>query len=315
MVSTSKPWYEVWPEAATPTKRLKKSIKEEVKTDIFTYRLHQISPNIRVLGPYITSYIKVKVQCEKGHVWEATPNMLLVRGTNCKDCQNTKMTKTHEDFVKEVQAIHPGWEILSEYKGAKFLVKVKCYQGHILEILANSVLAGKECSVCSASNIKRTSEQFVLELEKQNREIRALSEYTAINDAMTFQCIPCSFKWQARAGHVLHGGTGCPRCANHVSDTLYILVEPSSGLYKIGITAHIKQRLRNIGSCTLIYYWDVGTGKAYPIERELHTIFGNKRTTSLLAKSGNTEFFTLDKQDLVEINKIMEGYKRYDHFQ
>lgn len=68
-----------------------KNVKATTKTHTqFITELSQINQDIEVLGTYINSHTKVKVQCKKcGNVWEANPSYLLSSNAHCVRCSRT----------------------------------------------------------------------------------------------------------------------------------------------------------------------------------------------------------------------------------
>ena len=65
----------------------------------FIVKLQQISPDIEVLGNYVTSHIKIKVKCKKcRHEWEVKPNSLL-SGSGCPKCNTSKGEKRVAQYL------------------------------------------------------------------------------------------------------------------------------------------------------------------------------------------------------------------------
>jgi predicted nucleic acid-binding Zn-ribbon protein len=98
----------------------------------------------------------VKCECVNcGEKWNATPNNLL-KGKGCKKCghknSTKKRTKTHEDFVKELQLITDTIIPLEEYQQALTKIKFQCLEcGRIWDVEPHSILQGKGCLCGNAS--------------------------------------------------------------------------------------------------------------------------------------------------------------------
>lgn len=117
-------------------------------------QVEKINPNIKVIGKYIRTNIKIKHKCLiDGHIWEVLPHSI-IRGVGCPKCSG-RDRKTHERYIKEVKKINPNIEVLEEYTRADTKIKHKCLiDGHVWNPRPNSVLRGSGCPKCSIK--KRT---------------------------------------------------------------------------------------------------------------------------------------------------------------
>lgn len=62
-------------------------------------RLHQVNPDIEVLGTYNGNKTKIKVRCKIcGHIWKALPNNLL-KGSGCPKCNTSKGEKRITQYL------------------------------------------------------------------------------------------------------------------------------------------------------------------------------------------------------------------------
>ncbi|WP_291631387.1 hypothetical protein [Clostridium sp.] len=130
----------------------------------FISRINIINPNIEILGTYIKNNIKIKCKCKiDGYIWYTTPSNLL-REQGCPKCgiksQVEKRTKTHEQFIQELQEINPNIEILGEYVNNHTKIKYRCkIDGNIWYAIPHSLLSGQGCPKCNSSKgEKRISE-------------------------------------------------------------------------------------------------------------------------------------------------------------
>ena len=187
----------------------------------FIKELEETNSNIEILGTYKNSKTKIKCRCKiDGHIWEATPNNLLNKNSNCPICgiksRTKKHTKTHEDFIKELEKINSDIEVLEQYKGSHIKIKVKCKNdGHIWEVVPHSLLKEHNCPICGIKSRTekqtKTHEEFIKELEKINSDIEVLGQYV---NAMTKIKVKCKIDrniWEVTPSSLL-SGTGCPKC-------------------------------------------------------------------------------------------------------
>lgn len=106
--------------------------------------LNNITNEITILGNYINSK-KNKVKCNKcGYECETSPYNLL-RGNDCPICTGI-YKKTTEIYKKELNIINDKTEVMGEYIGARYKIKVKCkICDYIWVPTSGSLLAGHGC--------------------------------------------------------------------------------------------------------------------------------------------------------------------------
>ena len=71
--------------------------------------------------------------------------------------------------------------------------------------------------------LKKTNEQFIVELFHKNPNIYPLSEYKNAHEKMRFHCRVCGNEWDALPLNILRG-RDCPQCAHkrriqHMTET------------------------------------------------------------------------------------------------
>ena len=152
MQDLNKPWYEVWPEWATPSKRMQSNLPSEVKVRIVEYRASLHKNKITVLSDYANAHKKVKVLCNTcAHIWEASPNNL-VRGRGCPCCAN-KLPVTQEEFEAKVKKKSPTLEVLGRYTLSKNKVSCRCIICNFTwDVLAYNLVSGISCLACKNSS-------------------------------------------------------------------------------------------------------------------------------------------------------------------
>ena len=128
------------------------------------------------------------------------------------------LRKTHKQFIKELSSINNNIEILSKYITNSDKVKCKCLIDNFeWEATPHTLLDGHGCPECQRRNQNwRTQEQFNKEMKEKHPTIIPLTNFTKVNDIMSFKCKVCEYEWQTAPNVLLNReGYGCPKCANH----------------------------------------------------------------------------------------------------
>lgn len=132
------------------------------------------------------------------------------------------MSKTHEQYIKEITEKNDKVIVIGKYTGAHDNIKVKCKRcGNEWEAKAYSLLSGRACPKCkvirgiennNGKTKKKTHDEFVKELHNIDNSIEVKSKYISHHDIIKCYCNRCGNEWEAKAYSLLHGH-GCPRCA------------------------------------------------------------------------------------------------------
>jgi len=123
-------------------------------TEDFILEMHEINPNIEILGDYISLKTKVHCRCKKcENEWSARPDHLL-NNHGCPECKSEiiskKRTKSHEQFIEEMSSINPTVTILGTYQKSTKRVACICNNcGFQWEGLPSLLLKGTGCPNCS----------------------------------------------------------------------------------------------------------------------------------------------------------------------
>jgi thiol-disulfide isomerase/thioredoxin len=97
---------------------------------------------------YIKNSVKLKWQCNKKHIWEATPANV-ARGQWCPFCAGRR--KTIKDF--QILARRKNGKCLSKiYKNSSIKLKWQCKKGHNWMAKPKSILNGVWCPKCTIEN-------------------------------------------------------------------------------------------------------------------------------------------------------------------
>lgn len=181
----------------------------------YVKRVSEINPDIEVVGEYINNCTPILHRCKiDGHEWMARPNQIL-RGIGCPLCgaekSADKRKKTHEQYVKDVEEINQGIEVVDEYIDDTTKILHKCkLDGYEWMAKPNNILHGKGCPRCA--KVERYGhEGYVKRVLDINQNIEVVEEY--VNDAtkILHRCKIDGCVWSAAPNNILHG-SGCPKC-------------------------------------------------------------------------------------------------------
>lgn len=126
--------------------------------------------------------------------------------------------KTNQEFLSEVREKHPSIRVLGKYAGSKEHILVECGQcGYRWSPQAGSLQQGKGCPRC-AGKLKRTTKQFVSELEEKKPSIEVLGNYVDTSTKIEVRCKNCGHVWSAPPVMLL-SKSGCPKCAGNQKKT------------------------------------------------------------------------------------------------
>lgn len=187
-----------------------------------------MNPNFTLLSEFNGLRKDISRKCNVcGDVRTVKARSLIEKDKNgkfrmCPVCAANKraksLTKTHEDFIKELESINNNIEILSEYKTNSDKVKCKCLiDGLKWEAKPHSLLQNHGCPECSHRNQNwRNEERFLEELHMKYPTISPLTKFTRVNDSMKFKCETCGYEWNTSPNAMLNKEyCGCPKCAGY----------------------------------------------------------------------------------------------------
>lgn len=189
----------------------------------FLEELNKINPNIEALEKYQGQKIKIKCRCKVcGREWEAFPGGLL-QGSRCPSCVIKSKTKTHEEFIKELNEINPNIEILGKYQNGRTKIRCRCKVcGYEWEPLPCNLIQGGGCRQCVIDKLRKklrkSQEVFEEEVKNINENIVVLEKYVNIRTGVLVQCKLCNskFKIYPKSIHELKN-IFCPVCSDGIS--------------------------------------------------------------------------------------------------
>jgi len=204
----------------------------------YLFRLDEIQSTVVPIENYNGMHCKIKhtdINCK--HIWEVAPTHVL-EGKGCPTCKrlnaSEKRMKTNEQFLNAFYK-NPNSKdvtILSPYNGIHNKIKCECkICGYVWNPTADALLKFCGCPKCN-KQIKKDTEQFVMDLNKITHDINIIGEYVSCKEKITCQCKICNHIWNPVAGSLL-AGRGCPKCNTSIGEkTIRLFLEKNQLNYE-----------------------------------------------------------------------------------
>ena len=196
---------------------MKKKTHEE-----YVQELAISNPDIEVVEKYINATTPIEHYCKKHNVFWNTSPVSILRGSGCKECGKEKIRgqkrKLHAEYIEEVKKINPDIEVKGEYKGANTPILHRCkIDGYEWNVTPSSLLCGHGCPMC-AGNVKKTHEQYIVEVAKINPLIEVIGQYINASTPIAHRCKIDEHIWKTAPYAILRGDR-CPKCAGNAKKT------------------------------------------------------------------------------------------------
>lgn len=189
----------------------KKKTHEQYVAEVAT-----INPNIEVVGEYVNNSTNILHRCKvDAYEWSPRPANVL-SGNGCPKCAKLsvvqKRTKTHEQYAKEVEKIHPNIEVVGVYVNNHTKILHKCKtDSYEWNAIPRNILNGRGCPRC-AGNERYGHDEYVCKVAEINPNIEIIERYIDAHKPILHRCKTCCHEWVAIPNNILRG-TGCPNCA------------------------------------------------------------------------------------------------------
>lgn len=171
---------------------------------------------MEVIGTYIDVDTKILHRC-KVHdcVFEKVPSSAL-RGGGCVKCGHDKLAsqfvKTHEQYIKELNAINPNIEVIGEYENSKTKILHRCkIDNYEWYVIPGNILQGTSCPKC-AGNYHLTHDEYVAKIKEINPDIDVVEEYINSQTKILHKCIIHDYEWYVIPNNIITKNVGCPKC-------------------------------------------------------------------------------------------------------
>lgn len=119
---------------------------------------------------YNNNRTKLKWQCKKGHVWEATPGHVML-GTWCPTCADLNAGSTQRSSIKAMRSLAKekmGKCLSKNYVNTLTKLKWQCKHKHIWEATPHDINSGRWCPECTLWTRERTCRKYFEILFNQN---------------------------------------------------------------------------------------------------------------------------------------------------
>lgn len=192
---------------------------KKITHEEYIAKLAKTNPNIEVLGTYSNSKTKILHKCNTcGHEWEVSPTCTLTKKHDCPKCSINKKTKTHEQYVLELNKINPTIKILEKYKNTHTKILHKCnICGYEWEAQPSDMLRGRGCPKCN-NHIQKTKKQYETQLKTKQKDITLIGEYKNTHTKTLHKCNICGYEWNIAPKELLSNrGRTCPICNQSIS--------------------------------------------------------------------------------------------------
>lgn len=140
--------------------------------------------------------------------------------SNKKPCQYCNHTKLKDIFIEEMKVINPDIKILSGYVNwnTKIHCRCKIHKNYEWDAAVSSLLYGSGCKLCGHikrwdSRGRKTTRDFILEMENINSNIKIIGEYTGSHNLIKCKCKIDNREWESYPANLLNKTAGCPTCA------------------------------------------------------------------------------------------------------
>jgi hypothetical protein len=190
---------------------------------VFKQRVHEVNPDIEIVGEYIDSHNKVKARCLIHNcTWDVLPHSLLL-GRGCIECGKDKIssfrTYSHEQFLKIVRESNPNIEVVGTYVSSTKKIEAKCMlHDYTWRTAASNLLKGCGCPECRTTSTRLSHDEFLYRMDKVNPNIEIIDNYAGRKTKIKVKCKLHNVVW-ITSPEVLLQGCKCPSCVMSKGET------------------------------------------------------------------------------------------------
>jgi len=144
---------------------------------------------------FVNTNSKVSLRCPNGHIWNVSYRAYL-EGRRCTKCfgryrgENLKFTKWNYDLVTEFINSKSYKLLSSDYKNSHSKLKMRCDNGHYIDMSFSHFTKGHRCKICSSIKTaikQRNSEKEIDKILNENGYIR-LNKYISNKHKLKVLC-------------------------------------------------------------------------------------------------------------------------------
>lgn len=176
---------------------------------------------------YISGQKKVKVMCEKGHVYDCRPR-IFYEGKRCFKCASIarakQLAKTTEEFKKEVyNMVSDEYSVLGEYVNnvTRILFVHNTCKHQYMADPGEFISGGSRCPKCLTEKRSKLWLKTQEEFEKDvfnlvGEDYKVLGEYKHSEQEIQMEHVACGFQYYTTPEKFLHFESRCKRCIKKV---------------------------------------------------------------------------------------------------
>ena len=142
--------------------------------------------------------------------------------------------KTHEEFIEEIEKLHPNIQVIGRYITDTTPIKLKCKDcGREWDCEPRYILRNKYSCVCIEREDKRalSSEIFEKRFYDKANNILLMTPYKTCRKKIHVKCNTCNYEWDVRPLDFLKSGE-CPKCIGKLKKTTSMFKEELSEINK-----------------------------------------------------------------------------------
>ena len=208
----------------------------------------------------------------------------------------------------QVSLTHPSITLETQFTKVNDVHGFSCTCGHRWEAKVSDVVnKGSGCMLCSGKSVLTEAE---VDSRLEGREVTRVSKYLNLHSKITWRCTK-GHTWDASTSQIVHQKAGCPYCAGHSKDCIYIWKEEGTEYYKVGISSLRRARVRIAETARRnnMEYEVVliqGVAKPRELEKHIHNLHTNNPYITDTTLDGNTEFRQLSEKELNTLLQLIK---------
>ena len=195
-------------------KIIKKIIKRE-KDNSYFEKLKKIifqKEGILLSEKYVDNRTRIKIQCNKGHIWETNSFNIVSYNWWCPQCKKEEKNKYYFERLKNYVKDKGGKVLSKEYIGSKIKLKFQCKNGHIWETKPHTIIkCNSWCPICKFDKKRKKIEEVRKLVEDRGGKLLT-KEYKNNMQQLKIICDK-GHLWQTTYMS-LKNGHWCKICAN-----------------------------------------------------------------------------------------------------
>ena len=180
-----------------------------ISQEEYIEKVTHINPNVEVLGEYVNTITPILHKCKIHNVeWMTSPNTILL-GCGCYRCRSERISNHQRmgecEYKNRLSIANPNIMVIDKYKDIKTQILHKCLIHNIVwRTSPASVLQGCGCPKCKSEKIgnklRKTHDEYVLELKNINPNIMVMDIYVDIKTPIMHKCLIDGYTWKQLGG-------------------------------------------------------------------------------------------------------------------